>query len=339
MTWLVQPSLINEPFSDPGLFIDFRFRRRALLFDLGDLTPLSPRQLLRVSHAFVSHTHMDHFAGFDRLLRICLHRTTPLRVIGPAEFADRVEHKLRAYTLNLLDAQSVDFVIVAAEFGGEGLHRVCEFRAREAFRRREMPQIQLPPGLLLDEDEFRIKGAVLDHGIPCLAFALEEKLRVNVRRDGLRRLGLPVGPWLREAKRAVQQDAPDDTEISIGEDLAMSLGVLRHHALHTARGQKIAYVVDVAYDERNLEKVIALASNADQLFVEAPFLDRDADIAAQRRHLTARQAGDIAKRAGVDRLIPFHFSARYRDREDELRSEAEAAFRAHHHATEYRKSS
>lgn len=327
MTWLVQPSLINEPFSDPGLFIDFRFGRRALLFDLGDLTPLSPRQLFRVSHAFVSHTHMDHFAGFDRLLRVCLHRTTPLRLIGPAGFADRVEHKLKAYTLNLLDAQSVDFVIVAAEFSGEGFQRVCEFRAREAFSRHDMPQVPLSPGLLLDEDEFRIKGAVLDHGIPCLAFALEEKLRVNVWRDGLRRLGLPVGPWLREAKRAVQQDAPDDTQISISNDLPMPLGVLKHHALHTAKGQKIAYVVDIAYDERNVEKVIALARDADQLFIEAPFLDMDADIAAQRKHLTAHQAGDIAKRADVDRLVPFHFSARYRDREDELRREAEAAFR------------
>jgi ribonuclease Z len=97
--------------------------------------------------------------------------------------------------------------------------------------------------------------------------------------------------------------------------------------LRTARGQKIAYVVDLAYDEQNVEKVVALARDADQLFIEAPFLDVDADIAAERWHLTARQSGNIAKRARVSDLIPFHFSARYRDRADELTREAEEAFR------------
>jgi hypothetical protein len=40
--------------------------------------------------------------------------------------------------LNLLDAQSIDFAIVAGEFNG--LDRMCEFRAREAFRRRDIPE-------------------------------------------------------------------------------------------------------------------------------------------------------------------------------------------------------
>jgi ribonuclease Z len=162
-----------------------------------------------------------------------------------------------------------------------------------------------------------------------LAFVFEEKLRVNVWSEGLRRLGLPTGPWLREAKRAVRRGAPDDSQIFIRDDLSLPLGVLRQRALHTARGQKIAYVVDIAYHDRNIEKVIALARDADQLFIEAPFLDADASIAAQRQHLTARQAGAIARRAGIARLVTFHYSARYRDQEDELRREAQEAFCAH----------
>jgi ribonuclease Z len=221
VTWLVQPRLVNDPFSDPALFIDFRFGRRALLFDLGDVTPLSAREPMRVSHVFVSHTHMDHFAGFDRLLRLCLRRTAPLHLAGPPGFLDQVEHKLKAYNWNLLDAESLDFRLTVAEFDADRIGRVGEFRAREAFQRRELSSSALPPRTLLEEDEFRIESVVLDHGTPCLAFAFQETLRINVWKEGLDRLRLPVGPWLNEAKRAVRHGAPDDSAIHIHNESAL----------------------------------------------------------------------------------------------------------------------
>jgi ribonuclease Z len=327
MTWLVQPRLINDPFSDPGLFIDFRFTRRAILFDLGDIHSLSSREILRVTDVFVSHTHMDHFAGFDHLLRLCLGRPMPIRLVGPEGFIDRIRHKLDAYTWNLLDEQSADFSVLAFEFIDDRLQQGCRLRARGAFEPIAVTPPELPPGIVLDDEAFRVRATTLDHGIPCLAFAFEEKMRINVNTEGLAALGLPVGPWLNEAKRAVRRGSPDSVQIPVGSDRAVALGTLKAEVLHIAPGQRIAYVVDAHGCEENLSRIAALARNADPLFIEAAFLQIDAQLAAERRHLTAAQAGSVARAAQAARVIPLHFSPRYMDREDELRREVERAFR------------
>jgi ribonuclease Z len=80
------PRLINGPFDDPGLFIPFLYENRAILFDLGDINTLSARDILKVSHVFITHTHMDHFIGFDRLLRLFLGREKKLYLYGPQGF-------------------------------------------------------------------------------------------------------------------------------------------------------------------------------------------------------------------------------------------------------------
>ncbi|MGE5105173.1 MAG: MBL fold metallo-hydrolase, partial [Betaproteobacteria bacterium] len=102
MRWLFEPRLTNPAFGDPGLYVDFRDERRALLFDLGDLGALPPRKLMRVSHVFVTHAHMDHFAGFDELLAVVLGRKARLVLFGGPDFVAQVEHKLRAYTWNVV---------------------------------------------------------------------------------------------------------------------------------------------------------------------------------------------------------------------------------------------
>jgi ribonuclease Z len=101
--------LVNDPFGDPAVFLDMRYRREALLFDLGDIRALPPRMILKVDRIFVTHTHMDHFIGFDHLLRVCLGREKHLFLYGPPGFIDNVEGKLRAYTWNLVENYENDF--------------------------------------------------------------------------------------------------------------------------------------------------------------------------------------------------------------------------------------
>ena len=170
---LFHPRLVNDPFGDPALYIDFLFERRALLFDLGDLSPLSARQLLKVDHAFVSHTHMDHFVGFDALLRILLGREKTLNLFGPPGFLDQVEHRLASYTWNLVANYESDFVIRATEAHPDGRRLSAELRTRTGFRREDLPSRELADGLLVEEETFQVRTAFLDHGIPCMAFALE----------------------------------------------------------------------------------------------------------------------------------------------------------------------
>ncbi|MEZ0171305.1 ribonuclease Z [Microvirga sp. TS319] len=328
MSWLVQPRLVNDPFGDPGAYLDFRFGRRAILFDLGDVSALSSRELLRVSHVFVSHTHVDHFAGFDRLFRLCLHRASPLVLIGPPGFTDRIEHRIRSFTWNLLDENSVDFGLRAMDYDGSRLVKAAEFHAREAFARRDVQAPRFAEGLAWAEADFVIEAVALDHGIPSLAFALREVMQVNVWRGVLAEMGLPPGPWLNEAKQAVRRGLPDDHPIRVPDGRLLGLGELKHRALRLAPGQVVAYVTDAAPHAENGARIRRLAKDADQLFIEAVFLESDRPLAEASRHLTAWEAGSLAREANVRRVTPFHHSARYIAEPDALRQELAESFQA-----------
>lgn len=330
MTPQFHPLPVNGPFDDPGVYVDFLFERRALLFDLGDIRALSPRKILRITHVFISHTHIDHFIGFDHLLRLCLGREKRIHLFGPPGFTARVEHRLASFTWNLVESYPTDFTVVAVELHPDGRRISAEFHCRSGFRREWERTEQLSDGILLDEETFRIRTAFLDHRTVSLAFALEEKLHVNIMKNKLLELGLPTGPWLAELKREIMRGEADDKLFRVWwssgggeEERHFPLGELRKMILQIVPGQKIAYVTDAAYTQANGERIVDLARGADYLFIEAMFLHAERERAAERYHLTARQAGLLARRAGVARVIPFHFSPRYRGVEDKLIRELE----------------
>ena len=314
------PSLVNDPLGDPGLYIELMFEKRALLFDLGDLAPLSSRKLLRISDVFISHMHMDHFCGFDRLLRLMLGRDYRLRLYGPAGLIDAVGHRLASYTWNLVDNYKSDFIVVVHEWLEADRCRVAAFHTRDAFRHGAVREEPVSEGIMLDEPSFRVRAAMLDHGITSLGFVLEERAHINIWKTRLDELGLATGPWLRTLKQAVLNGEADHCPIPViwrepknDQPVALPLGQLRRNVLRTVPGRKIGYVVDTVFSEHNVERIVELVSDADVLFIETPFLEADTVRAYERKHLTARQAGLIARRAGVKRLVPFHFSPRYDD--------------------------
>jgi len=70
----------------------------------------------------------------------------------------------------------------------------------------------------------------------------------------------------------------------------------------------------------------ALLAGVDLLYIEAVFTEAEAEHAARKNHLTARQAGAIARRVGAHAVVPLHFSPRYEGRADELIAELQAAW-------------
>jgi ribonuclease Z len=330
---LVQTRLVNGTCGDPALYIDFLFRRRALMFDLGDVSRLEPRHILRLSDVFVSHAHMDHFVGLDRLVRLMIGRGRHLRLYGPPGFIDRVGHRLHGYTWNLVHNYAEPFVVEVCELELDGSLRRAVFHARKGFEREDRSAPEPGHGALLDEEDFRVRAVHLDHRIPCLAFVLEEKTHLNIWKNRLEAMGLPTGAWLTQLKQFVRRGAADDTPVEItwrdqagDHRLVHALGLLRREVIREAPGQKIAYVVDAAFHDENRRRIVALARDADLFFVEAPFLNDAAERAAQTAHLTAGQAGLLAREAGVKRVIPFHFSPRHSGEEARLRAEVMAAY-------------
>jgi ribonuclease Z len=322
--------LVNDLFGDPALYVALPWERRALLFDLGDVTRLSAGRLLKLTDIFVSHAHVDHFVGFDHVLRVLLGRSKALRLYGPPGFIDRVEGKLHGYTWNLVQGYSL--ALDVHEIHPEAVLR-ARFACPDGFVRQEAATVPLANGVILDEPQFRVRVAHLDHRIPCLGFALEEAVHLNVDKMALEALGLPVGPWLIDLKRAIRTGAPDDHLLRAvwsheGARRAQTLQLrdLRSQVIRESPGQKLAYVTDVVASAENAEKIVVLARGADILYCEAAYPERDRERAKARYHLTATQAGCLAAQANVRRLVVFHFSPKYRDCPGVLLDEALAAF-------------
>lgn len=152
-------------------------------------------------------------------------------------------------------------------------------------------------GTILEEREYSIRALRVNHSVETYAYSLEEKPRPGkFNPNRARELGIPIKLWKRlqmGEKVVVGGRAIDPSEV----------------VSPPRRGRKVV----ISGDTRPSDRLAEFARGADVLVHEATYSDDLGDRAEETLHSTAREAAEVARRAGVGLLILTHFSARYPD--------------------------
>jgi len=256
-----------------------------ILFDCGEGTQRqfqkSKLSYMQISKIFITHFHGDHFLGLPGLIQTMQlnDREAPLHIYGPKGMSKLLEQLLS------LGYFKPKYEIIA--------HEIDEKDA-------------------LDFNEYKIKILRVKHGIPALAYSLEEKLRPGkFNKPKALELGVPEGPLFSKLQRGQTVTLEDGKKITA----KMVLGPAR-------KGRKIV----ISGDTIPLDEMIEFSKDADILVHEATFDSTMQDISAEYGHTTASQAAEIAKKANVGELYLTHISPRY-NHSEELEKEAKKIFK------------
>jgi ribonuclease Z len=189
-------------------------------------------------------------------------------------------------------------------FGPSGLDEIITTQLKYTNTKLSFPLRFVPTqaegkNLILEEPMFRVFTFPLQHRIPCTGFLVEEKpgLR-NMVKEKLQKTKLPVEAIisLREGKDFV---GPDGKVLYKVED----------YTYPPKKSKKYGYCSDTIFDPTLVEYI----KDADLLYHEATFGDDETVRAGTTFHSTSRQAGIIAMKANVGKLLLGHYSSRYKD--------------------------
>lgn len=156
---------------------------------------------------------------------------------------------------------------------------------------------EVSDGVFFEGKDFLLEAKSLIHTAPCLGYAFVEKDRRNIDVEYLKKnYNLSRHPVLKD--------------LQAGKDIVWKGQTIKaSKATKVTEGKKIVFISDTAY----CKSAVDLSKDADLLICESTYLSDLKDKAKDYLHLTAEQAGDIAKKADVKKLVLTHFSQRYKD--------------------------
>ncbi|MDR3638415.1 MAG: MBL fold metallo-hydrolase [Isosphaeraceae bacterium] len=319
---LVSLRLVNGSTGDPALLVDYPGRDDALLFDVGENGSLDDATLADLGAVFISHHHVDHFIGFDRVVRANLDRDKALSVYGPEGTIRKVYDKIKSYEYPFFPFQKL---VIKVHDVLPGVMRSALLECTRRFPEPTIEAREWPGPVVHDTADLSVEATLVDHTTPCLAFALVEKPVVFPDPERLAQGPIRPGPWVSEALELIRRGAPSDAKIRIGAKL-VALEELRATYFTESACSRIAYVTDTAWSQSARPSLLRLAHEATRLYCDAFYADAQRKSAEKHRHMTATQAAEFAREAGVSELVLIHFAARYKGHFEALVAEARAVF-------------
>lgn len=163
----------------------------------------------------------------------------------------------------------------------------------------EVRVVGLQEGEEVKAEGYTVKTARAFHPVPSLAYAFVENDRPgHLDIQKALSLGLKPGPLLSKLKEGESVGLPDGRVVKPSDVIGPPI-----------KGRKIVYVGDTSPSA----ELVEFCRGADLLIHDSTFGEELTDKASQNYHSTVVQAAEVAKQAGVKKLVLFHISPRYED--------------------------
>jgi len=246
-----------------------QYKDETILFDCGEGTQKQFRiakiNPCKVTRIFISHWHGDHTFGLPGLIQTLMlnNYSKTLYIYGPRGTKQFVDLYKRMFV-----SKGNDYKIESKELTNE---------------------------LVLDEKEFRIECAQMQHDAPCLAYSFIIKEKNRLDKSKLKKLKLP-------------ENSPLLGQLAQGKTIEFNKKKIDGKKLIYKEPQrKITYVIDTKINQ----DAIQLAKDSDLLICESTYAKDEEEDAIAHSHLTSIQATEIAKKSKSKKLYLMHLSQRY----------------------------
>jgi len=245
-----------------------RYKAENVLIDCGEGTQRQFRKAhlnpCKITKILISHWHGDHVLGLPGLLQTMM--------------LNGYNKKLEIYGPKGTNAKVRQFFDLLGR-GGQDL----DVKVKEVSK-----------GVIIDEDDFFIEVAEMDHDAPAVAYSFVVKEKMRLDKAKLKKMKIPNSPLVAELVKG------KTVEIN-GKNINGKKLMYKEDA------RKVVVVMDTRYNEN----AVKLSKGADLLISEATFSKDEQEIAYEYGHLTSIGAAKIAKKAKVKGLVLMHLSQRY----------------------------